>query len=388
MITLDQKTRAWVANASDIEKAALDQLRNVAMLPVIDAVCAMPDVHMGVGAAVGSVIASRVAVIPSAVGVDIGCGMLAARLNLNATDLPDSLAPLRLAIEERVPVGFAQHNDLAVTQPQLVAAFRELHDAAKRLAAPIIDEQRNRITRQLGTLGGGNHFIELCLDEHDGVWLMLHSGSRHIGKAIADIHINVAKNLARQRQLDLPDASLAWLEDGTPEFRAYYDDVTWAQNYARLNREAMLAAILDATKAHIPNAHIVGSIVSCHHNYIDREGDHYITRKGAVAAHKGQLGIIPGSMGTRSYIVEGLGNPDAFCSCSHGAGRRLSRGAAKRAYTVKDLAEQTIGVECRKDDGVLDEIPAAYKNIDTVMHNQQDLVRPLATLKALLCVKG
>ncbi len=372
---------AW-ADPAQIESVALDQLRNIAKLPwVFHHVAAMADVHYGKGATVGSVIAMKDAVSPAAVGVDIGCGMAAVRTSLTASDLPDSLAGLRSEIERAIPVGFEQHRKPVQTDPELWRDFQELTPAVRNL------EPKAR--HQLGTLGGGNHFLELCLDTEDRVWLMLHSGSRNIGKTLAEIHIGRAKKLVHNQRL--PDRDLAVFLAGTQEMTEYRRDLFWAQRYARANREAMLQLYQDVLRRFRPDVRFADA-VHCHHNYVAEEvhfgQEVLVTRKGAIHAGKGELGIIPGSMGTRSYVVRGLGNPDSFESASHGAGRRMSRSEAKRRYSVKDLREQTQGVECRKDGGVLDEIPAAYKDIGQVMEQQRDLVEVVAELRQVLCVKG
>lgn len=366
------------------DPAAIDQLRNIAALPwMFDHVAVMPDVHPGKGATVGLVIAMKDAVSPSAVGVDIGCGMAAVPTSLTANHLPDSLGALRSSIEARIPVGFNKYDAVSkqVEKPPIWAGFRDLTD--------VVSDVMDTAMRQVGTLGGGNHFCEVTVDETDQVWLILHSGSRNIGKRLAEFHINVAKALPHNQ--DLPDRDLAVFLHDTPQMRAYRHDLFWAQDYARLNRLAMLDAFQDAVREHFPTV-TFGRQISCHHNYVSEE-EHYgeqllVTRKGAINADVGALGIIPGSMGTPSYIVRGLGNPESLRSASHGAGRRMSRNAAKRTFTVEDLAEQTLGVECRKDAGVVDEIPAAYKDIDQVMENQRTLVEPIAKLKQVLCVKG
>ncbi|WP_433934366.1 RtcB family protein [Sorangium cellulosum] len=368
----------------EVEQVALEQLRNISALPwVFHHVAAMPDVHFGKGATVGSVIAMRDAVAPAAVGVDIGCGMGALRTNLKAADLPDDLKRIRSDIERAIPVGFAAHD-----APPKEFANLPLWEEFSSLT-PKVKGLFTKARCQLGTLGGGNHFIELCLDTEGGVWLMLHSGSRNIGKELAEIHIATAKKLAHNR--DLPDRDLAVFLAGTPEMKAYRHDLFWAQRYARANREAMFHLAEGVLRRHFPQLEIQEAIY-CHHNYVAEE-HHFgeevlVTRKGAIRAGKGELGIIPGSMGTRSYIVRGLGNPEAFESASHGAGRKMSRGEAKRRFTVKDLAAQTAGVECRKDGGVLDEIPAAYKPIERVMEDQRDLVEIVAELRQVMCVKG
>jgi tRNA-splicing ligase RtcB len=378
----------------DIEASAEAQLRNIASLPFIHAhVAAMPDVHWGMGATVGSVLATKGAIIPAAVGVDIGCGMCAVRLSLTASDLPDSLAAVRAQIERDVPVGFAEHGDHRMPfkedeQGALLEGFgalRERHPGIQQHTA-------GKVWRQVGTLGGGNHFIEVCLDEQQRVWVMLHSGSRNIGKVIADYFITMAKKRMEQQGVTLPDADLAWLPDGTQDFEDYVAAVSWAQDYAMENRRTMLRLVRGALARTLPTFTATDEAINCHHNYVSRE-EHFganviVTRKGAIRARETDLGIIPGSMGTRSYIVRGKGNPDSFQSCSHGAGRRMSRGQAKRTLTVADLTRQTAGVECRKDADVLDEAPAAYKDIDAVMENQRDLVDVVHTLKQVICVKG
>jgi tRNA-splicing ligase RtcB len=372
------------ARANEVEAAALDQLRNVASLPwVFHHVAAMADVHLGAGATVGSVIAMKDAVSPAAVGVDIGCGMGAVKTNLRASDLPDSLHELRTDLEASIPVGFSMH-DREVRSPAADELWSEFADLTEKVQSLF-----SRARLQLGTLGGGNHFIELCLDTEQNVWFMLHSGSRNIGKELAEIHIAKAKKLAHNRAL--PDKDLAVFLAGTEEMKAYRRDLFWAQRYARVNRETMLSLALDVLREHFPQLE-TGEAIFCHHNYVAEE-THYghevlVTRKGAIRAGRGELGIIPGSMGTRSYIVRGLGNAESFESASHGAGRRMSRGEAKRRFSVKDLLEQTKGVECRKDGGVIDEIPGAYKPIEQVMENQRDLVEIVAELKQVLCIKG
>ncbi len=354
----------------------------------------MPDVHFGKGATVGSVIAMRQAVSPAAVGVDIGCGMSAVRTSLTASDLPDDLAPLRSAIEAAIPVGFAKHDRMV--DPRRVRGLEQrgwddfwgrFDDLDRR-----VRQLKDRAQHQMGTLGGGNHFIEVCLEQggdEGRVWLMLHSGSRNIGKELAERHMAVARGLPHNT--DLPDRDLAVFLAGTPEMDAYRRDLWWAQEYARRNRAVMLALLCDVVRAHLPQVRY-DEPISCHHNYVAEETydgvEVLVTRKGAIRAGAGDLGIIPGSMGTGSYIVRGRGNPDAYCSASHGAGRRMSRGQAKRTFTTEDLAAQTAGVECRKDPGVVDEIPGAYKDIVEVMAQQEDLVDVVAHLKQVVCVKG
>ena len=369
---------------TEVEDVALKQLKNIASLPwVFHHVAAMPDVHFGKGATVGSVIAMMDAVSPAAVGVDIGCGMAAVRTSLSASDLPDDLTRIRSSLERAIPVGFESHKEpvASARASELWASFDDL--------APSVQKRREKAMAQLGTLGGGNHFIELCLNTEERVWLMLHSGSRNIGKELAEVHIGRAKALAHNA--NLPDKDLAVFLAGTKEMAAYRHDLFWAQRYAMTNRSIMLDLYRAVIRDAIPHV-TFDEPVSCHHNYVAEEHhfgeDVLVTRKGAIRAGRGELGIIPGSMGTRSYIVRGLGNPDSFESASHGAGRRMSRGAARRQFTVDDLRKQTAGVECRKDAGVIDEIPAAYKDIDQVMRDQEDLVEVVAELRQVLCVKG
>lgn len=382
--------RAW-APREDLDSTVMAQLKNVASLPwVAHHVAVMPDVHAGKGATVGSVIAMRAAVAPAAVGVDIGCGMSALRTSLTAADLPDDLGTLRDQIERAIPLGPAAHDEpawegltdtLRHQGSALMAGFAALDGGVRGLA--------ERAACQLGTLGGGNHFIELCLDEGGAVWLMLHSGSRRIGAALAELHMERARRLKHNDAL--ADRDLAVFLAGTPPFESYRRDLYWAQDYARLNREVMAALVTDILRRRWP--HITfDAAVSCHHNYVAEEvhfGEEVlVTRKGAIRARAGELGIIPGSMGTRSYIVRGKGNPESFESASHGAGRRMSRTQARKRFNVEDLCRQTEGVECRKDQGVVDETPHAYKDIDDVMARQTDLVEVVAVLKQVLCVKG
>jgi tRNA-splicing ligase RtcB len=382
--------RSW-APPHTIEAEALKQLKAIASLPwVAHHVAVMPDVHLGKGATVGSVIAMKDAVAPAAVGVDIGCGMSAVRTSLLGKQLPDNLRSLRDAIEERVPVGRAFHDEPIWTDARdetraeverLLGGFSDLTHAVQRLMG--------RAEGQLGTLGGGNHFIEICLDTEERVWILLHSGSRHVGAALAEHHMEAARRAFHG--MDLPDPDLAVFFAGTPPFEAYRRDLTWAQEYARLNRELMVARVQDALRAKWPRISFDTNI-SCHHNYVAEEvhfGDELlVTRKGAIRAGRGDMGIIPGSMGTKSYIVRGLGNPHSFQSASHGAGRRMSRSQARKRFSLRDLQDQTRGVECRKDPGVIDEAPKAYKNIDSVMKQQQDLVEIVTELKQIVCVKG
>ena len=379
----------------EVDQQALQQLRNIAALPFIYGhIAAMPDVHVGIGATVGSVIPTRGAIIPAAVGVDIGCGMNAIRLSLKAHQLPDNPKALRSAIEKVVPVGFEHHkretvkassiNALDVGIDKIVAKHGGLLKMMKQF--------RQTWARQLGTLGGGNHFIEICLDESGYVWVMLHSGSRGIGNCIGRYFIDLAKKDMHREYGHLPDKDLSYLVEGTQHFADYVEAVSWAQDYALLNRREMMRLIVEALKTVLPPFELTKEAINCHHNYIAQEthfGENvYITRKGAISAQQGELGIIPGSMGAKSYIVRGKGNGESFCSCSHGAGRKMSRMEAKRKFDSHDLVLQTEGIECRKDKGVVDEIPAAYKDIDVVMAHQSDLVEVVHTLRQIVCVKG
>lgn len=394
--------RFWTGDM-EVEQEAIGQIRNVAGLPILAGhVAVMPDVHAGKGATVGTVIPTRAAVIPSAVGVDIGCGMNAVRTQFAASHLPDSLASLRAAVEARIPVGFNSHSGpikaayLGAAQPKLKARTQALEDrfAKLRILARLGKlANASKVWQQAGSLGGGNHFLELCLDESDQVWVMLHSGSRNIGKLIGECAIAMAKEHAAAADIRLVDRDLAWLAEGTSEFDAYIEAMQWAQDYAALNRDIMLALYLQviAEELGVPVEQTFEA-VNCHHNFTTVE-EHFgenvwVTRKGAVRANAGELGIIPGSMGAKSFIVRGKGLNDAYRSCSHGAGRKMSRGAAKRAFTHADLLAQTAGIECRKDAGVIDEIPGAYKDIDGVMAAQADLVEPIHTLRQVMCIKG
>jgi len=381
--------RVW-ANVHELESDAIRQLKAVASLPwVAHHVAVMPDVHVGKGATVGSVIALRGAVAPAAVGVDIGCGMAAQKTNLTAKDLPESLRKLRLAIEGAIPVGRDQHRapvwadapGLKSTGEALMERFAELDASVHRLAF--------RAAAQLGTLGGGNHFIELCLDTEQCVWLMLHSGSRLVGNELASRHMERAARLSHNQALE--DKDLAVFLAGTPQFDAYRRDLFWAQEYAAFNRAVMLARLQSVVQKVWPRVRFEAP-VSCHHNYVAEEmhfeEELLVTRKGAIRAGLGELGIIPGSMGAKSFIVRGKGNPLSFESASHGAGRRMSRSQAKRSFNTADLERQTRGVECRKDSGVIDEAPKAYKDIEQVMAQQADLVEVVTELKQVLCVKG
>ena len=392
--------KSWTRGVP-FEPEAKKQLANIARLPFIHKwVAAMPDVHLGIGATVGSVVPTLGAIIPAAVGVDIGCGMMALKTDLSASDLPDDLHAVRTAIESAVPHGRTDNggrNDRGAWSDPPAAVLEAWAPLEPRLAALVEKHPALRKANHLAhlaTLGTGNHFIEVCLDEEDSVWLMLHSGSRGIGNKIGTYFIELAKEDMRRHFINLPDADLAYLPEGTKHFDDYVAGVSWAQEYAMTNRRLMMANVIDALRT-LPGlppftAGIVA--VNCHHNYVEREHHYgknvFVTRKGAVRARKGDLGVIPGSMGTRSYIVRGLGNPESFDSCSHGAGRSMSRGEARRRFTVADHIKATEGIECRKDVDVIDETPAAYKPIDAVMEAQRDLVEVIHTLHQVVCVKG
>ena len=391
--------KAWTEGVP-VGEGALNQLSNIARTPVVHGhVAVMPDVHVGMGATIGSVIPTQWAIIPAAVGVDIGCGMMAVQTDMSAERLPDSLARLRSAIEKAVPHGrtnsgrrrdkgawgdVPQHVDRRWAE--LVEGYEQVLDKQPRL-------KRSNSRVHLGTLGTGNHFIEVCLDEEDRVWFMLHSGSRGIGNAIGRTYIELAQLDMKQHLANLPDKNLAYLREGSEAFEDYVHAVGWAQDYARINRELMMEAVLKAAgKALGYRFKVLEQAVNCHHNYVQQE-EHFgeqvwLTRKGAVSAREGQLGIIPGSMGARSYIVRGKGNAESYCSCSHGAGRAMSRGQARRTFTLKDHRQATAHVECRKDKDVIDETPMAYKDIDLVMAAQRDLVDVVHTLRQVVCVKG
>lgn len=380
----------------DIDAGALQQLKNVAKLPFIHkhGVAAMPDVHWGIGATVGSVIATRGAIIPAAVGVDIGCGMNAVRTSLKAVDLPDSLAEIRHSIERGVPLGAGGRHQKAEKMDEHFKRLPKGDRWDRVLIFGLIgDKAEEKASSQLGTLGSGNHFIELCLDENQDVWVMLHSGSRGTGNILGRHYIEKAKQVAEKYFITLPDKDLAFFPHNTSEFDEYMMAVSWAQDYAAENRRVMMEEVLRNLHHHIEKPfEVTSEAINCHHNYVEREAHYgenvWVTRKGAIRAREGDLGIIPGSMGARSYIVRGKGNAESFHSCAHGAGRKYGRKEAMRKFTVADLVAQTEGVECRKDDAVLDELPAAYKDIDQVMENQHDLVDIVHTLKQVLCVKG
>ena len=376
---------SWANHEFSLEEQAM--LRNVSRLPCLfKHVALMPDAHLGKGSMVGSVVATKDAVIPATVGVDIGCGMMAVKTPFKSGILDGKLKELRLAIEEAIPVGFNDYRDPVTESDEWNGweNFDALHKG--------VHDRKAKAMKQLGTLGGGNHFIEVCLDTENFVWLMLHSGSRNIGKELADRHISTAKSLWALSELPAPD--LAYFIQGTPEFSAYWEDLKWAQGYAMKNREIMMTRLLRVFNKMFNHRQSFKPemTVNCHHNYVALE-QHYgekvfVTRKGAINADQGVYGIIPGSMGAKSFIVKGRGVAESFNSCSHGAGRKMSRGKAKRHFTSEDLLKQTAGVECRKDNGVLDEIPGAYKSIEAVMKNQEDLVEVVAEIKQVVCVKG
>ncbi|MFF7637944.1 RtcB family protein [Kitasatospora sp. NPDC008050] len=384
--------RMW-ADPATVEGAAMQQLRNISTLPWLHGLAVMPDVHLGKGATVGSVIAMNGAVCPAAVGVDIGCGMSAVKTSLTTRDLPDDLSRLRSKIEQAIPVGRGLHNE-PVDPGKLhgfpTAGWDDFWDRFEGVA-PEVKWRRERAMQQMGTLGAGNHFVEVCVDASGSVWLMLHSGSRNIGKELAEHHMTVARSLPHNQ--GIVDRDLAVFIADTPQMNAYRQDLFWAQDYAKRNRALMMALFQDVLRAEFRRAKVAFEpVISCHHNYVAEERydgvDLLVTRKGAIRAGSGDYGIIPGSMGTGSYIVRGLGNSASFNSASHGAGRKMSRTAAKKRFTTRDLVEQTQGVECRKDSGVVDEIPGAYKSIEKVMEQQRDLVEVVAHLKQVVCVKG
>jgi tRNA-splicing ligase RtcB len=390
--------KAWVRGVG-VEDAARKQLENLARLPVVfHHVAAMPDVHYGIGATVGSVVPTQHAVIPAAVGVDIGCGMMAVETTLEAKLLPDSLKSLRSAIERAVPHGRTANGGKGdrgawTNMPKpATAAWQQLSPDYTKIVDKHPAIGKGNDANHLGTLGGGNHFIEVCLDERDHVWLMLHSGSRGVGNRIGTYFIERARRDMERQQLQLPDRDLAYFAEGSPNFADYVEAVGWAQRYAMTNRKLMMDAVIAAAKQQLPPFELGELAVNCHHNYVEREHhfgqDVLVTRKGAVRARQGDLGIIPGSMGARSFIVRGKGNPESFMSCSHGAGRRMSRGEAKRRFTVEDHCKATEGIECRKDVHVIDETPMAYKPIEAVMAAQADLVEVVHELRQIVVVKG
>jgi tRNA-splicing ligase RtcB (3'-phosphate/5'-hydroxy nucleic acid ligase) len=388
----DEGSRPIKIWTDDVEASALTQLKNLSRLPFIagNGVACMPDVHAGIGSTVGTVIATEKAVIPAAVGVDIGCGMNALRLSLKASDLPDNLKPLRDEIERRVPLGAGGAHDHSTDIGEITS------DLVRTVIDPLykgdVSKFHAKAASQIGSLGSGNHFIEVCIDESQDVWIMLHSGSRGIGNMIGTHYIAKAKRQMEQFFITLPDDNLAYFPEDTEDFDDYMHAVGWAQNYALENRRRMMLEVVTAMREMLPAFTITQEAINCHHNYVEKEHhfgrNMWVTRKGAIRARDGDLGIIPGSMGQRSYIVRGKGDIQSYCSCSHGAGRVMSRAEAKRRFSLTDLIAQTEGVECRKDEGVIDEIPASYKDIDQVMANQTDLVEVVHTLKQVLCIKG
>lgn len=405
--TVDTSQRAPIkmwTNGVPIEDQAAAQIRNVATLPFIHKhVAVMPDVHWGMGATVGSVIPTKGAIVPAAVGVDIGCGMMAWRTDLTASDLPENLGDMRISIEKAIPHGRTDNggaNDRGSwgTLPDDVADSLVASSLPDRFASLLAKHQKlqrwnlERISRHAGTLGSGNHFVEVCLDEEQRVWVMLHSGSRGIGNAIGTYFIELAKKDMERWFINLPDKDLSYIPEGSQHFAEYWEALKLAQSYAALNRRIMMRNAMRAVSLHVRQFACDAEAINCHHNYVSREhhfgANVFLTRKGAVSAKEGELGIIPGSMGARSFIVRGKGNPESFCSCSHGAGRAMSRGAAKKKFTLEDHIAATAGVECRKDADVIDETPGAYKDIDAVMAAQSDLVSIEHTLKQVLCVKG
>lgn len=385
-----------------VEDTALKQLKNLARLPFIagNGVACMPDVHAGIGSTVGTVIATEKALIPAAIGVDIGCGVNAVRLSLRASDLPESLKAIRDQIERDVPLGAGgDHKRTKGYVPPGHESGTGVHPLWQEYqrVKPFGDDDHSRGFErawfQLGSLGSGNHYIEICLDENEDVWVMLHSGSRGTGNEIGRRHIAKAKENMEKFFISLPDSDLAYIPEDTEDFNKYVESVNWAQNWALENRRVMMEATIAALRRHIAKPFaITHEAVNCHHNYVEKESHFgrnlWVTRKGAIRAREGDLGVIPGSMGTRSYIVRGKGNPESYCSCSHGAGRVMSREKAKKTFTLADLVEQTKGIECRKDAAVLDEIPGAYKSIEAVMANQTDLVEVVHVLRQVLNVKG
>jgi tRNA-splicing ligase RtcB len=388
--------KVW-APIHDVESGALTQLRNCAELPFMfkHGMAVMPDVHQGYGVTVGSVMPTVKAVVPGGVGVDIGCGMGAVKLPFKADRLPENLQGLFDAISKAVPVGQDKHKEFS----DQISKMFWVYDGYGKLPEKLRDD-RDHVFKQMGTLGGGNHFIEICLDTEDNVWVMLHSGSRGIGNRIGNYYIDEAKKIMKVQEIKLTDPDLAYLVEGTQMFDDYWRDLQWAQKYAMENRRHMMKSVLQVISKELfgePNADINPMVrytmmVNCHHNYAERE-EHFgeeviVTRKGAVRARVGDFGIIPGAMGAKSYIIEGLGNADSYCSCSHGAGRVLSRGKAKKKFTLADVETQTAGLMCRKDAGIIDELKEAYKDLDVVMENQKDLVKIVAQLRAVLCVKG
>lgn len=390
--------KAWI-NGVSFDNNAREQVSNVAALPFIfKHVAIMPDAHCGIGATIGSVIPTTGAIVPACVGVDLGCGVMAVRTTLTATQLPDSLKEVRSTIEAAIPHGRTDNggaNDRGSwgnAPPAVAAAWSSMLEEYKKITNKNPKVTHRRPEAQLGTLGTGNHFCEVCLDENDRVWIMLHSGSRGVGNTIGSFFIELAKKDMQRYFINLTDKNLSYLVEGSEHFNDYVEAVGWAQKYALINRQLMMQSVLTALAEKLPSFQVTDEAVNCHHNYIAKEhhfdADVWVTRKGAIRARRGDLGIIPGSMGARSFIVRGKGSTDSFCSASHGAGRVMSRTEAKKRFTVKDQEEATKGVECRKDAEVIDEIPMAYKDIDAVMKAQEDLVEVVHTLKQVVCVKG
>ncbi len=384
--------KSWTLGVP-FEDEARRQLQRTASLPFVHKwVAAMPDVHVGIGATVGSVIPTKGAIIPAAVGVDIGCGMIAQKLSLRAKDLPDSLSQIRSRLERAIPVGKNDHSKHIPKQTN--EAWTHLEPGFRKLLGKNGHLKGTKNIQQLGTLGSGNHFVELCLDEAQNVWIMLHSGSRGVGNMIGRYYIELARRDMERHSIHLPDRDLSYFQEGSKYFQDYVDAVSWAQDYARVNRQIMMELAVKALRSasDLPPFTLAETAVNCHHNYVERENhygeDVYVTRKGAVRARRGDLGIIPGSMGAKSFIVRGKGNPESFDSCSHGAGRKMSRTQAKAVISLEQHRQATAGVECRKDKDVLDESPSAYKDIDAVMTAQSDLVEIIHTLKQVVCVKG
>ena len=383
--------KAWV-HGVEFEDAARQQVAMLATIPILfDHIAIMPDVHAGIGATVGSVVATKGAIIPSAVGVDVGCGVVAVRTSLKASDLPDDLASIRGALERVIPVGFNQHEHVPAS---IATAWKDLETEHRWILEKYPKIDNGKAVHQLGTLGGGNHYVEIVIDELEHVWIMLHSGSRGIGNKIGTYFISQAREALAKQGYELPDKDLAWLDEGTETFDDYVRALNWAQAYAKTNRTAMVNRAIHVLRERhdLPTFTLLDEAVNCHHNYASFE-EHFgenviVTRKGAVSAREGQLGLIPGSMGARSYVVRGKGNIDSFHSCSHGAGRRMGRNEAKRRYTEADLVSQTSGIECRKDAGVVDEIPAAYKSIEAVIAAQSDLIDVVHELRQVVCIKG
>lgn len=397
------RTLMW-ANEWEIEPQAVKMIRDVGSLEWVDELRIMPDVHLGKGATIGTVIGSKNAICPSAVGVDIGCGVNAVKTNLKRDDVEDILHKLRIAIEGAVPVGFNSHGEalrhkdlkeLSHGKNHLPGQVSLLLDGFGNLAAPGASKLEERAGKQLGTLGGGNHFIELCTDEDDNIWITLHSGSRNVGKELADRHIEIAKNLPQNKDLPKNVKDLSVFLRNTPEMLAYRHDVSWAQDYAAVSRSIMMGLVRRELTRAVPKVRFEDEI-NCHHNYVAEEThligeeqvDLIVTRKGAISATKGELALIPGSMATGSYIVRGLGNEASLTSASHGAGRKMSRGEAKRRFSEEDLRESMEGIESRKDAGIIDEITHAYKDLHAVVDAQTDLVEKVAHLQTILCVKG